>query len=108
MPVIDLGGRSSLDFDRINAAAMPALPAMLSRWLPGGRVIGGEYVVRNPQRSDRKPGSFKINIRTGRWADFATNDRGGDPISLAAFVFGLSQGEAARKLATMLGVCDVR
>lgn len=108
MTVIDLGGRSSLDFDRINAAAMSALPAILSRWLPGGRVIGGEYIVRNPQRSDRKPGSFKINIRTGRWADFATNDKGGDPISLAAFIFGLSQGEAARKLAAMLGVYNAR
>ena len=45
---------------------------------------GHEYVARNPTRADRRPGSFKINLRTGRWADFATGDKGGDPVSLAA------------------------
>ena len=65
---------------------------------------GGEYVARNPTRHDRRPGSFKVNLRTGRWADFATGDRGGDPVSLAAYLFGLTQAEAARRLADMLGV----
>lgn len=45
-----------------------------------------------------------MNLATGRWADFATGDRGGDPVSLVAFLFDLSQGEAARRLAAMLGV----
>jgi hypothetical protein len=43
---------------------------------------------------------------TGKWADFATGDKGGDPIALAAYLSGLSQVEAARELATMLGVAD--
>ena len=46
-------------------------------------------MARNPTRPDRRPGSFKINLTTGRWADFATGDRGGDPVSLAAYLFGL-------------------
>lgn len=95
---------SSLDFPRINAAALSALPSLLDRWLPGGRKQGAEWVARNPTRSDRRPGSFSVNTRTGRWADFATGDRGGDVISLAAYLHGLRQGEAARKLADMLGV----
>jgi hypothetical protein len=37
-------------------------------------------------------------------ADFATGDKGGDPISLAAYVFGTSQVDAARTLAAALGV----
>ena len=45
-----------------------------------------------------------MNLRTGRWADFATGDRGGDPVSLAAYLHGLGQYKAARKLAEMLGV----
>jgi len=59
-------------------------------------------MARNPRRADRHPGSFKINLHTGKWADFASGDRGGDPVSLAAFLFGLSQIEAGRRLADML------
>jgi hypothetical protein len=96
-----------IDFKEINEAALNAMPTLLARWLPGGKRIGKEYIARNPTREDRRPGSFKVVIvghRAGVWADFATGDRGGDPISLAAYLFGLGQGEAARKLAEMLGV----
>jgi hypothetical protein len=63
-----------------------------------------EYVALNPRRDDRHPGSFKTNLRTGRWADFATGDRGGDVVSILAFLRGYSQGDAARALSTMLGI----
>ncbi|MBF0562416.1 MAG: hypothetical protein HQL37_10420 [Alphaproteobacteria bacterium] len=96
--------RRRLDFGRINAAAMARLPELLAKWLPDGRGSGNEYLARNPCRDDHKPGSFSINLMTGRWSDFATGDRGGDPISLAAYLGGLTQGEAAHKLANMLGV----
>ena len=44
--------------------------------------------------------SFKVNLQTGQWADFTLADaRGGDPISLAAYLSGASQAEAARALA---------
>ena len=95
---------SGLDFARVNGAALSALPDLLNRWLPDGRKQGVEWVARNPRRSDRRPGSFSVNTRTGRWADFATGDRGGDPVSLAAYLFGLSQGEAAHRLTEMLGM----
>lgn len=95
-----------IDFAAVNRAALGRLPDILARWLPGGRIEGREYVVRNPKRHDQRPGSFKINIDTGRWADFATGDRGGDPISLAAFLFGLRQVEAAQRLGEMLGLSN--
>lgn len=94
----------TIDFEAVNRAALASLPAILSRWLPGGRWEGREYVARNPRRSDRKPGSFKVNCDTGRWADFATGDKGGDVVSLAAYLAGESQVEAARNIADMLGV----
>ena len=50
-----------------------------------------------------RPGSFSVNTRSGRWADFATGDRGGDVVSLAAYLHGMRQGDPARKLADMLG-----
>ncbi len=93
-----------IDFAGINRAALANVDVNLRRWLPGGRVNGAEYVARNPRRNDRRPGSFKINMETGKWADFATGDRGGDLVSLAAYLSGLSQVEAARELADMLGV----
>lgn len=96
--------RARIDFATVNSAAMRALPDLLRRWLPGGKLERREYIARNPRRADRHPGSFKVNLRTGRWADFATGDRGGDPVSLAAYLHGLSQHNAARKLAEMLGV----
>lgn len=93
-----------MDFAAVNAVARRELPRLLARWLPDGQLQGHEWTARNPRRADRHAGSFRVNVRTGRWADFATTDRGGDPVSLAAFLFGLSQSEAARRLAAMLGL----
>ena len=93
-----------IDFAQINETALAQLPALLALWLPSGRQQGREYVALNPTRSDRHLGSFRINLHTGRWSDFATGDGGGDLVSLAAYLAGVSQGEAARRLADMLGV----
>jgi hypothetical protein len=77
---------------------------VLARIVPGGKTIAREYVVLNPTRADRRAGSFKINLRSGKWGDFATGDKGGDPVSLVAYLEGVSQGEAARLLGRMLGI----
>lgn len=58
----------------------------------------------NPTRPDRHRGSFCINIDRGAWADFATGDKGGYPVSLYAYLHYLSMGEAARALASELGL----
>ena len=94
----------SVNFAVVNDAALVALPSLVRRWLPDGHTEGREYVARNPLRADKKPGSFKINMSSGKWADFATGDAGGDVVSLAAFLAGTGQVEAARNLANMLGV----
>ncbi len=95
---------SANSFQEVNQLALNFLPALLSRWLPGGSLRGCEYVARNPRRTDNKPGSFSVNTNTGRWADFATGDKGGDVISLAAYLFDVSQGEARSRIEKMLGV----
>jgi len=96
--------KGPFDFAKINRAALAAFPAVLARILPGGKRVGKEIVALNPRRADRNLGSFKINRYNGRWADFATGDKGGDPVSLVAYVADVSQVEAARLLARMLGV----
>ena len=93
-----------IDFGAINRAALAAFPAVLARILPGGKRVGAEIVALNPRRADRRLGSFKINRYNGRWCDFATGDKGGDPISLVAYLANVSQGEAARLLAQMLAI----
>lgn len=97
-------GGDRVDIARVNRAALASLPTLLARWLPDGRREGDEWVARNPRRADRRLGSFKVNMRTGRWGDFATDDYGGDPISLAAYLAGIGQVEAARELARALGI----
>jgi hypothetical protein len=96
--------RIRINFAAINREALPLLPAILPRLLPNGRREGHEYLALNPRRSDRRLGSFKINLRTGVWADFASDDKGGDPVSLVAFIEDCKQGDAALKLARMLGL----
>jgi hypothetical protein len=92
------------NFRAVSDAALMKLSALVVRWLPEGRRQGNEWIARNPTRADNRPGSFKINIRTGRWADFATGAKGGDVISLAAHLHGLSQSDAARQIGAMLGI----
>lgn len=96
--------RKQIDFEAVNRAALARLPDLCAQWLPDGRRRGREYVGRNPRRADCRAGSFSVNLITGRWADFAVGARGGDPVSLAAYLSGLGQADAALRLADMLGV----
>lgn len=93
----------NIDFDGIARIALLRAHDILGRWLPDGSVHGREYISRNPRRDDHRYGSFKVNLDTGRWADFATGDRGGDLISLAAYLDDLNQSVAARRVAQMIG-----
>ena len=95
---------AKINFRSINSAALAVLPSLLTRWLPTGRRKGREWVALNPKRADRRAGSFRVNMVTGRWSDFATGDVGGDAISLAAYLFNLKQTQAARHIAGMLGI----
>ncbi len=92
------------DFKKINVAALSSIEGILSRWLPGGKRHGHEYQAINPTRPDSKLGSFSINLNTGAWADFASDDKGGDLVALVAYLEGVKQGEAAKKLAEFLGL----
>jgi hypothetical protein len=99
------GRNPCVDFDAVNRAALSHLPSLCLQWLPDGKRRGHEWVSLNPRRKDRHAGSFSVNLNTGRWADFAVGDKGGDVVSLAAYLFGTSQVDAARTLAiTLRGV----
>ena len=91
-----------LDYDAINDAAVRRFPQFLERLLPGGTLRGHEYVCGSLQGGIGE--SFSVNLNSGKWAEFAGADKGGDCISLWAAVHGLKQGDAARELAQALGL----
>jgi hypothetical protein len=91
-------------FARITDAALAHADVLVRRWLPDGRREGAEWVALNPTRADHRRGSFKVNLATGKWSDFAIGDKGGDLIALAAYLFHLDQAEAARRIAAALGI----
>jgi hypothetical protein len=95
--------RQKINFKDLSARSLQHGKLIVSTILPRGRSIGNEWVALNPHRSDETIGSFKVNVLTGRWADFATGDSGGDFISLIAYVHKVSQFSAAEKLLAILG-----
>jgi len=93
--------------DAIRSVAATALAysnTLLPDLLPEGKRQGSEWVSRNPTRADRNPGSFSVSLTNGKWHDFATGDKGGDLVSLVAYLWGVTQTEAARHLARRFGL----
>ncbi|MBI1396938.1 MAG: hypothetical protein GC151_13250 [Betaproteobacteria bacterium] len=93
--------RPKLDIVSIAKAALDHARALLPSWLPGGKWDGIEWrcgdLAGNPGKS------CAVNSESGRWSDFASNESGGDLVSLYAAIHGVSQIEAARDVATLIG-----
>ncbi|CAO3416505.1 hypothetical protein [Azospirillum argentinense] len=94
---------ATIPFEDINAAALAAYPGLLAEWFPAGRLAGHEFQLGD---LSGKPGeSLSINVSTGKWADFASDAKGGDPISLFAAAFHAGDRvQAARELGQRFGV----
>lgn len=86
-----------LDFAGLNSYLLPRASTLLSSWLPGGRVVGNEYKCGDLAGA---PGdSFSVNLSSGKWADFATGERGGDLVSLYGSIKRLDPGASYQALA---------
>jgi len=86
------------DFRNIKQKYRENPMAVLQQLVRQGRIEGSDYVALNPRRNDRKLGSFRIDINTGKFYDFATGDRGSSIIDLAMFVYNCGIVEAAQRL----------
>jgi len=95
-----------IDFKRISETALGHAESVVSYLLPDGKREGVEWVALNPTRPDQTKGSFKVNLNTGIWSDFATGDKGGDLIDLWAYVNRCSNGDAAVELRDFLNLPD--
>ena len=79
----------SIDFADINSRALEQAESIFEEMGMEGVVHGKEYVCLNPNRKeDSGLGSFKFNLETGAWADFAVGDeaKGIGMISYVAYV----------------------
>lgn len=90
-----------IDFKTIAERLLAGAQDLLPRWLPNGKWQGHEWVVGNLHGDAGD--SLKINANSGKWADFASGDAGGDLVSLYAAINGMEQGEAARALEAEVG-----
>lgn len=79
-----------MNFDALKAKL--SIPSLVHELLPDGKVSGNEYVCASILGGKGK--SFSVNLKTGVWAEFAGDQKGGDVISLYAAVKGITQGEA--------------
>ncbi len=94
----------NISYSAVHRVALANAIELCHQLLPGGRRTGNEYLALNPKRADRSLGSFRINLKTGKWADFATRDRGSDFVSLVAWLYDLRQSDAAMRLASLLNI----
>ena len=91
---------SELDFKGLASVLLSHCRYLLPDWCPGGRLVGREYTAGTINGG---PGdSFKCNVETGLWCDFATDQKGSDLISLFAEINRMKNGEAARILSEKL------
>lgn len=87
---------SQLDFQQVSSELLSRALPLLESWFPAGKLRGSEFQVGS---LDGEPGgSLSINIKTGKWADFATGEKGGDLIALYAKIHNINNLEAARRL----------
>ena len=92
-----------IDFQEVKRLTRGYEEILLWRLLPQAQKKCHEYVSLNPTRPDRHLGSFRINAHSFKWADFATGDRGGDIISLWAYIRQITQLQAAKEIMQILG-----
>lgn len=102
-----MADNKNIDFRGLAEAALRISEQLVPEWLPDGERHGHEWKALNPTRADGKVGSFSINLSNGAWGDFACDDKGGDLVSLYAYLeCDGDQVQAAKYLAERLGMPD--
>lgn len=101
-----MGNDSHFNFAALAAELLKQADTLVPLWLPGGKLEKHTHEYVCASLSGGEGDSCKVNLRTGKWADFATDDAGKDLIGLYACIRGLEMGKAAYELAADLGLED--
>lgn len=94
-----------INFAALADALLARAATLVPMWLPGGVQRGHEYVCGSVQGGAGD--SCAVNLSSGKWADFAGDERGNDLVSLYAACFDLAMGQAALQVAREEGLEDV-
>lgn len=95
-----------IKFKELADALLARADHLVPAWLPGGAHRNGEWVCAG--LGGGAGSSCSVNLKTGQWADFAGDDRGGDLVSLYRAIQGIdSMGRAALMVARDEGLEDV-
>lgn len=94
-----------IKFDALARELLGRAESLCEQWLPGGVKRGHEYVCGSVRGGEGS--SCSINLTTGKWADFASNEKGGDLISLYAAGNDMDNGAAAIAIARDYGLEDI-
>lgn len=94
-----------IKFKELADALLARSEALVPAWLPGGVRRGHEWVCAG--LSGGTGTSCSVNLHTGQWADFASDERGGDLVALYGAIHGLDPGPAAVAVARDEGLEDV-
>lgn len=94
-----------IQFAALAEALLTSADRLVPLWLPDGERRGHEYVCGS--LSGGKGSSCSVNLVNGRWADFASDEQGGDLLSLYAAIHGLSMAKAAVQVAREEGLESV-
>ena len=94
-----------IKFAELADALLARADTLVPAWLPGGRRNAHEYVCGSLQGGSGT--SCSVNLVTGQWADFASDEKGGDLVGLYAACHGLTMGKAALTVARDEGLEDV-
>ncbi len=95
----------AIRFTDLAAALLQSADTLVPQWLPGGAKRGHEYVCGS--LAGGAGSSCSVNLVNGRWADFSTDEQGGDLLSLYAAIHGLSMAKAAVQVAREEGLESV-
>lgn len=85
-----------MDFKEFAQGLLPEARSLVSSWLPQGKLKGRFWTTGSVHGESGK--SLEVDLSTGIWKDYATDEKGGDLISLYAAIKGIKQSEAARAL----------
>lgn len=92
------------DFEEIASDLLSRAEGFVAELLPNGQREGHEWVVGD--LSGNPGDSCKINLRNGKWGDFATGDIGGDLLSLVKAVKGFKTMTQAAEWVTGVSAND--
>ena len=92
-----------LSFRAVSEAASANAEALCRRLLPAGQRKGDWWLCSVPWRPDKNP-SFIVSLTTGKWKDCARQGEHGDFIDLVQRQRGLSNAEAMKEVARLLGM----